>query len=112
MPDNEEILGESEADPGFPIGGHGPITGGVDLQHGHFLVKMYVKTKELDPVGGHTPEIFVCRSANGDSYCSTSIVGVTLSNMWRPHLQSGSCMKHTIVEAISLYIVVAYTLHK
>ena len=26
--------------------------GGVDLRHGRFLVKMYVKTKELGPVGG------------------------------------------------------------
>ena len=24
----------------------------MDLQHGHFLAKMYVKTKELGPVGG------------------------------------------------------------
>ena len=24
----------------------------MDLRHGHFLVKMYVKTKELGPVGG------------------------------------------------------------
>ena len=29
--------------------------GGVDLQHGHFLVKMYAKTKELGPIGGHAP---------------------------------------------------------
>ena len=38
-------------DPGFPIGGRQAI-GGTDLQQGHFLAKMYVKTKELDPVGG------------------------------------------------------------
>ena len=30
------------ADPGFPVGG-------VDLQHGRFLVKMYLKTKKLGP---------------------------------------------------------------
>ena len=29
-----------------------PFLGGVDLQHGRFSVKMYVKTKELGPVGG------------------------------------------------------------
>ena len=40
------------ADPGFPVGGRAPIRGGVDLQCGHFLVKMYVKTKELGPMGG------------------------------------------------------------
>ena len=26
--------------------------GGVDLQRGHFLVKIYVKMKELGPIGG------------------------------------------------------------
>ena len=39
-------------DPGFPIGGHAPIRGGGDLQRGHFSVKMYVKMKELGPMGG------------------------------------------------------------
>ena len=39
------------ADPGFPVGGVDPL-GGVDLGHGHFLVKMYVKMKELGPVEG------------------------------------------------------------
>ena len=37
----------SVADPGFSVGG-----GGVDLRRGHFSVKMYVKTKELGPMGG------------------------------------------------------------
>ena len=36
----------------------------MDLQHRHFSVNMYVKTKELGPIGGHAPEIFVCRSTN------------------------------------------------
>ena len=39
-------------DPGFPVGGGAPIRGGVDLRHGHFLLKMYVKTKELGLIGG------------------------------------------------------------
>ena len=41
-------------DPGFPVGGVNPFWGGggVDLRRGHFSVKMYVKTKELGPVGG------------------------------------------------------------
>ena len=29
-----------------------PFWGGFGLQHGHFVVKMYAKTKELGPVGG------------------------------------------------------------
>ena len=34
-------------------GGRAPVRGGgVDLRHGHFLVKMYVKMKELGPMGG------------------------------------------------------------
>ena len=36
-----------------------PLGGGVDLRRGHFSVKMYVKMKELGPIGGacagHTP---------------------------------------------------------
>ena len=43
------------ADPGFPIGGGGrrPIGGrGANLQDVHFSAKMYVKMKEMDPVGG------------------------------------------------------------
>ena len=42
------------ADPGFPVGGGGgaePL-GGTNLQCGHFLVKMYAKIKEFDPVAG------------------------------------------------------------
>ena len=35
------------ADPGFPVGG-----GGTNLRCIHFLAKMYVKMKEIDPVGG------------------------------------------------------------
>ena len=40
------------ADPGFPVGGACTYWGGVGLQHGHFSVKMYAKTKELGPIGG------------------------------------------------------------
>ena len=39
------------ADPGFPVGGVDPL-GGMDPRRRHFLAKMYVKMKELDPVGG------------------------------------------------------------
>ena len=43
----------SVADPGFPVRGVlSHCVGGANLQHRHFLVKMYVKMKELDPVGG------------------------------------------------------------
>ena len=38
-------------DLGFPIGGV-DLFGGVDLRRGHFLVKIYGKTKELGPVVG------------------------------------------------------------
>ena len=45
----------SVADPGFPVGGRGPIRGVVDLQCGCFLAKMEAKTKEFGPVGRHAP---------------------------------------------------------
>ena len=35
----------------FPLGGADP-RGDAYLRCGHFLAKMYVKTKELGPVGG------------------------------------------------------------
>ena len=44
------------ADPGFPVGGGGGVDplggGGMDLQRGFFLAKMYVKMKEFGPIGG------------------------------------------------------------
>ena len=47
-----------------------PFWGVVDLQRGHFLVKMYVKTKESGTKGGVcVPENFVCRSANVTTFC-------------------------------------------
>ena len=53
----------SVADPGFPVGGMHPLGGGMDLQRGHFLVKMYAKMKELGPIGGRAPDT-PPRSAN------------------------------------------------
>ena len=52
------------ADPGFPIGGGMDlIGGGVDSRGGYVLKILYVKTKELGPLGG---VCWVCppRSAN------------------------------------------------
>ena len=45
------------ADPGFPVGGAPSRWRGADLRRGCFSAKTYVKTKELDPVGGggHAP---------------------------------------------------------
>ena len=43
------------ADPGFPVGGRGPVRGDVDLRHGCFLTKMYAKMKEFGPVGMRAP---------------------------------------------------------
>ena len=52
-----------------------PFGSGVDLQRMCFSVKMYVKTKELDPMGGggvHR-KIFVCRSANAQGFWTGGI---------------------------------------
>ena len=40
------------ADPGFPVGGAPTRWGDANLRHVHFSVETYVKTKEIDPVGG------------------------------------------------------------
>ena len=42
---------QAVADPGFPMGSVDPL-GGRGPRHRHFSVKMYVKMKELGPVGG------------------------------------------------------------
>ena len=44
-------------------GGMHPL-GGVDLQCGHFLVKMYAKMKELGPIGGRVLGMPPSRSTN------------------------------------------------
>ena len=51
----------SVADPGFPVGGCLAVGGGADLRHGHFLAKMYAKTKERKARAGGAPP----GSANG-----------------------------------------------
>ena len=55
-------------DPGFPVGGVSTRFGAMDHRCGCFLVKIYVKMKELGPVGGgRAPQNFVCRSANASA---------------------------------------------
>ena len=46
-------------------GRRAPVRGGMDLRHVHFLVKMYVKTKELGPIWGAYAGHALPRSANG-----------------------------------------------
>ena len=40
------------ADPGFPVGGRQPRRGGANSRGGYVSKKLYVKTKELGPLGG------------------------------------------------------------
>ena len=49
--ENVEDLTYTVADPGFPVWGGG----GANLRRVHFSAKTYVKTKEIDPVGGGAP---------------------------------------------------------
>ena len=65
------------ADPGFPVGGVGPL-GGMDLRHGCFLAKMYAKMKELGPIRGRVPGM-PPSSANGMHF------KVTLKLVYLPH---------------------------
>ena len=42
----------------FPLGVGAPSRlVGTDFRRGHFLVKMYAKMKELDPIGGGAPPL-------------------------------------------------------
>ena len=51
---NHKIL-ISVADPGFPVGGGVNLVGGsVDSRGGYVSKILYVKTKELGPLGGRT----------------------------------------------------------
>ena len=56
------------ADPGFSVGGAPTRWGGADLRCVHFLAKTYVKTKEIDPVGGAHAGGAPPGSANGITY--------------------------------------------
>ena len=55
-----------------PVGGRAPVRWGVDLRSGHFSVKMYVKMKELGPIGGACARHAPPRSANACSECAVS----------------------------------------
>ena len=58
------------ADPGFPVGGGVDLVGGgVDSRGGYVLKILYVKMKELGPLGGARAGRAPPRSAN-DSYVS------------------------------------------
>ena len=67
--------------PGFPVGGLDPLAGGVDFRCRCFLVKMCVKTKELDPIGGHVPGM-PHRSANGYVLIYSPCTSVDLHNSY------------------------------
>ena len=79
---NANIIQKPVADPGFPVGGRAPVRGGMDLQRGHFLVKMCAITKELGPIGGGVrPARPPPRSANGNlGFCG--IQAVLYINGW------------------------------
>ena len=47
------LLDQAVADPGFPVGGHGPRRGDMDSRGSCVSSNLYVKTKELGPLGGH-----------------------------------------------------------
>ena len=48
-------MSRAVADPGFPIGGRGPIRGGVDPPMQALFGENYVKMKQLGPMGGVRP---------------------------------------------------------
>ena len=59
------FFSKSVADPGFPVGeGVDLVGGGVDSQGSYVLKILYVKTKELGPLGGARAGRAPPRSAN------------------------------------------------
>ena len=69
----------------------------MDLRLGCFSVKMYVKTKELGPVGGRAPENFICRSANAlHKIVLLYNVVVPQRTTWRLSLFGGLIRNHGI----------------
>ena len=42
-------------DPGFPVGGRRPRSGGANSRGGYILKNLYVKRKNLDPWRGGAP---------------------------------------------------------
>ena len=50
------------------LGSADPLGGGTDLRRGHFLVGMYVKMKELGPIGGGRASSALPGSATGKEY--------------------------------------------
>ena len=58
-----------------PVGGGG---GGIDLRRGRFSVKIYVKRKQLGPVGAcarHAPYIRQCKDCNFTENLSDTLTG-------------------------------------
>ena len=74
----------SVADPGFPVGGGMDLVGGgVDSRGSYISWNLYVKTKELGPLGGHTPGA-PPKSANGLEVHSLAGISIQSSRllMW------------------------------
>ena len=62
---NLSVIALPVADPGFPVGGGVDLVGGgVDSQGGYVSKILYVKTKELGPLGGARARHAPPRSAN------------------------------------------------
>ena len=78
------------ADPGFPVGGGVDLVGGgVDSRGGYVSKILYVKMKELGPLGGARPARAPPRSANAfellnfDEIARTADHGKTTGHMFR-----------------------------
>ena len=58
--------------------------GGANLRRVHFSAKMYVKTKEIDPVGGACT-MAPPRSANGQGQGQGHLRKIDYSDCWTPN---------------------------
>ena len=65
------------ADPGFPVaGGRGPRTGGVDSPGGYVSKILYVKTKELGPLGGGRAPPRSANAIYNIRFCACNVVNL------------------------------------
>ena len=91
-------------DPGFPIGGHGPILGG----HGPLIWVLFgenvCENKRIGSHRGHVLENFVCRSANAPLTVMYQSLNWELSEIWEIFTNLGMSIFLDLLIFSNLYL--------
>ena len=99
----QKTASQSVADPGFPVGGRGPRTGGRGPPRRYVSKILHVKTKESGSVGGVTRRARPPRSANVNDAIFINVSHI----VWR----SCSCVqKHLNPQNLNLCYTVINTI--